>query len=79
MSLRLLLHAVEVRGIYSSNMYLPPTGAPIRISRRLTRDNGGILQDERHSYEKCQYEDFKRRVAKMDELRAKKGGRSGLN
>ncbi|MCJ1451342.1 hypothetical protein MMC28_001678 [Mycoblastus sanguinarius] len=30
--------------------------------------------DERHSYEKCQYEEFKKRVAKMDELRAAKGG-----
>ncbi|KAJ9632185.1 hypothetical protein H2203_000588 [Taxawa tesnikishii (nom. ined.)] len=31
-------------------------------------------QNERHSYEKCQYEEFKKRVAKMDELRAAKGG-----
>ena len=31
-------------------------------------------QNERHSYEKCQYEEFKLRVAKMDELRAAKGG-----
>ncbi|RDW86908.1 N-alkane-inducible cytochrome P450 [Aspergillus mulundensis] len=29
-------------------------------------------EDERHSYEKCQYEEFKKRVAKMDELRAAK-------
>ncbi|KAH0612529.1 uncharacterized protein LAJ45_00246 [Morchella importuna] len=36
-------------------------------------------EDERHSYEKCQYIEFKRRVAKMDELKAEKGGRSGLN
>jgi hypothetical protein len=28
------------------------------------------LQDERHSYEKCQYDEFKKRVKKMDELRA---------
>ncbi|KAG2019358.1 hypothetical protein GB937_005272 [Aspergillus fischeri] len=33
-----------------------------------------LLQDERHSYEKCQYEEFKKRVAKMDELRAAKNG-----
>ena len=33
-----------------------------------------IVQTERHSYEKCQYEEFKKRVAKMDELRAAKGG-----
>lgn len=31
-------------------------------------------QNERHTYEKCQYEEFKLRVAKMDELRAAKGG-----
>ncbi|KAI0804198.1 NADH-ubiquinone oxidoreductase B18 subunit-domain-containing protein [Xylaria sp. FL0064] len=31
-------------------------------------------EDERHSYEKCQYEEFKKRVAKMDELRASKDG-----
>lgn len=28
------------------------------------------LQDERHSYEKCQYEEFKKRVVKLDEFRA---------
>lgn len=31
-------------------------------------------QDERHSYEKCQYEEFKLRVKKMDEMREAKGG-----
>ncbi|PYH48674.1 NADH dehydrogenase [ubiquinone] 1 beta subcomplex subunit 7 [Aspergillus saccharolyticus JOP 1030-1] len=31
-------------------------------------------EDERHSYEKCQYEEFKKRVAKMEELRAAKDG-----
>ena len=31
-------------------------------------------QTERHSYEKCQYLEFKKRVAKMDELRAAKNG-----
>ncbi|KAH7132285.1 NADH-ubiquinone oxidoreductase-like protein B18 subunit [Dendryphion nanum] len=31
-------------------------------------------EDERHSYEKCQYVEFKERVKKMDELRASKGG-----
>nr|POF11595.1 nadh dehydrogenase [ubiquinone] 1 beta subcomplex subunit 7 [Quercus suber] len=30
--------------------------------------------DERHSYEKCQYEEFKLRVKKMDEIREAKGG-----
>ncbi|ATZ56767.1 hypothetical protein BCIN_14g00100 [Botrytis cinerea B05.10] len=34
-------------------------------------------EQERHSYEKCQYDEFKKRVAKMDELReAKDGARS---
>lgn len=32
-------------------------------------------QDERHSYEKCQYVEFKKRVAKMNELRAAKDGK----
>ncbi|KAF2122801.1 NADH-ubiquinone oxidoreductase B18 subunit-domain-containing protein [Lophiotrema nucula] len=31
-------------------------------------------EDERHSYEKCQYEEFKVRVKKMEELRAAKNG-----
>ncbi|KAI1747802.1 NADH-ubiquinone oxidoreductase B18 subunit-domain-containing protein [Xylaria castorea] len=31
-------------------------------------------EDERHSYEKCQYEEFKKRVVKMNELRAAKDG-----
>ncbi|KAK2745309.1 hypothetical protein FQN55_006213 [Onygenales sp. PD_40] len=31
-------------------------------------------ENERHTYEKCQYEEFKLRVAKMDELRAAKNG-----
>ncbi|PSN66129.1 hypothetical protein BS50DRAFT_677409 [Corynespora cassiicola Philippines] len=31
-------------------------------------------ENERHSYEKCQYEEFKLRVAKMEELRAAKNG-----
>ncbi|KAF2470225.1 NADH-ubiquinone oxidoreductase-like protein B18 subunit [Lindgomyces ingoldianus] len=31
-------------------------------------------EDERHSYEKCQYVEFKQRVAKMEELRAAKAG-----
>ena len=33
---------------------------------------GEIVQTERHTYEKCQYEEFKKRVAKMDEMRAAK-------
>ncbi|ELQ44652.1 hypothetical protein OOU_Y34scaffold00071g68 [Pyricularia oryzae Y34] len=31
-------------------------------------------ENERHSYEKCQYDEFKLRVKKMDELREAKGG-----
>ncbi|KAI1501339.1 NADH-ubiquinone oxidoreductase B18 subunit-domain-containing protein [Biscogniauxia marginata] len=31
-------------------------------------------EDERHSYEKCQYVEFKKRVAKMNELREARGG-----
>jgi NADH dehydrogenase (ubiquinone) 1 beta subcomplex subunit 7 len=29
-------------------------------------------QDERHSYEKCQYDEFLKRVKKMEELKAAK-------
>lgn len=36
--------------------------------------NPPSLQIERHSYEKCQYDEFKKRVAKMNELREAKGG-----
>lgn len=49
--------------------------------RPISRVRGGncrltdyVGQNERHSYEKCQYEEFKERVKKMDELRAAKGG-----
>ncbi|EOO04184.1 putative nadh-ubiquinone oxidoreductase b18 subunit protein [Phaeoacremonium minimum UCRPA7] len=31
-------------------------------------------ENERHTYEKCQYDEFKKRVAKMNELREAKGG-----
>jgi hypothetical protein len=47
-------------------------GAPCRTAFRTTAAK--LLQDERHSYEKCQYDEFKLRVAKMDELRAAKNG-----
>jgi hypothetical protein len=33
-------------------------------------------QDERHGYEKCQYEEFMERVAKMDKIRADKAAAS---
>lgn len=37
-------------------------------------------ENERHSYEKCQYDEFMKRVRKMEELRkTKEDGRSGLN
>ncbi|KAF8467247.1 NADH-ubiquinone oxidoreductase B18 subunit-domain-containing protein [Kalaharituber pfeilii] len=35
--------------------------------------------DERHSYEKCQYDEFMKRVEKIEELRRERDGRSGLN
>ena len=42
----------------------------------MSRSTGAdkLKQDERHSYEKCQYEEFQKRVKKMDEIRAAKGG-----
>src|SRR4051812_14069350 len=48
---------------------------PIRSVRPCRADQlMRFIQDERHSHEKCQYEEFKKRVAKMDELRAAKDG-----
>jgi hypothetical protein len=44
------------------------------IPRNKFADPSPRAQDERHTYEKCQYEEFKERVKKMDELRAAKGG-----
>lgn len=49
-----------------------------RIAKRSFEGEYGWLtlkQTERHSYEKCQYDAFLERVAKMDELRAAKGGK----
>ena len=47
---------------------------PLNKCRRATFFLPWKCQDLRHAYEKCQYEEFKLRVAKMDELRAAKGG-----
>lgn len=63
----------------SARYILQPNTALRRIGAVTDVFWGAGVQDERHSYEKCQYIEFKRRVAKMDELKAEKGGRSGLN
>ncbi|PNY26758.1 NADH dehydrogenase [ubiquinone] 1 beta subcomplex subunit 7 [Tolypocladium capitatum] len=47
---------------------------PLNKCRRETWYAPWKCGDERHSYEKCQYVEFKKRVAKMDELREAKGG-----
>ncbi|KAI9162954.1 NADH dehydrogenase [ubiquinone] 1 beta subcomplex subunit 7 [Paramyrothecium foliicola] len=47
---------------------------PLNKCRRDTWYAPWKCVDERHSYEKCQYDEFKKRVAKMDELREAKGG-----
>ena len=47
---------------------------PLNKCRRETFYAPWKCGDERHSYEKCQYDEFKKRVAKMDELREAKGG-----
>ncbi|KAF7553216.1 hypothetical protein G7046_g7165 [Stylonectria norvegica] len=50
---------------------------PLNKCRRDTWYAPWKCTDERHSYEKCQYVEFKKRVAKMDELRElKEGARS---
>lgn len=41
---------------------------------RLHKQELTIPQDERHGYEKCQYDEFMERVAKMDQVREAKGG-----
>ncbi|KAJ2964166.1 hypothetical protein NQ176_g10815 [Zarea fungicola] len=47
---------------------------PLNKCRKSTWYAPWKCEDERHSYEKCQYVEFKKRVAKMDELRESKGG-----
>ncbi|KAJ4154810.1 hypothetical protein LMH87_000086 [Akanthomyces muscarius] len=50
---------------------------PLNKCRKSTWYAPWKCEDERHSYEKCQYVEFKKRVAKMDELReSKEGARS---
>ncbi|KXJ87781.1 NADH-ubiquinone oxidoreductase B18 subunit-domain-containing protein [Microdochium bolleyi] len=50
---------------------------PLNRCRKDTYYMPWKCEDERHSYEKCQYVEFKKRVAKMNELReAKDGARS---
>ncbi|KAI3553445.1 NADH-ubiquinone oxidoreductase B18 subunit [Colletotrichum abscissum] len=58
-----------------SRPYHPPlSGLPLDLS--IDPSDQSENTDERHSYEKCQYDEFKKRVAKMNELRAEKGTRS---
>lgn len=47
---------------------------PHARTRFLRTDADRGPQQERHTYEKCQYVEFKKRVAKMNELRAAKDG-----
>lgn len=42
---------------------------PLNKCRRETYFMPWSCTEERHSYEKCQYEDFKRRVKEMEELK----------
>ena len=46
----------------------------LMLSAREICISANTEQDERHSYEKCQYEEFKLRVKKMDELKAQNPG-----
>ena len=43
---------------------------PVQLNERCEFKLMGATQDERHSYEKCQYDEFKLRLKKMDELKA---------
>jgi hypothetical protein len=63
---------------------VPALEVPGTVARDLSHPRGSEacvyspetdhIQDERHSYEKCQYEEFKLRVKKMDELKAQNPG-----
>ena len=64
-----LVPALEVPGTTARDLS--------HIQRRIPRCArmfANTKQDERHSYEKCQYEEFKLRVKKMDELKAQNPG-----
>ena len=52
----------------------PPRLAILQCTSIHARVAKSHSQNERHTYEKCQYDEFKKRVAKMDEIRAAKGG-----
>ena len=65
MPIRNILPTVEVRG----TLYLRERRHTKRHANRRTAE-----QDERHSYEKCPYVEFKKRVAKMEELKAARPG-----
>jgi hypothetical protein len=75
-----ILPSLEVRGTHLPRIsaFLPVFPLPLHRSHvmncALINIFFSFIQDERHSYEKCQYEEFKKRVAKMDELRASKDG-----
>jgi len=56
--------------------YYLPWKCEVRLPNPLSYDPAELthVQNERHSYEKCQYEEFKLRVKKMEELKAEKDG-----
>lgn len=64
-----LVPALEVPGTTSGD----PSHSQ-RSALSTTENFANTKQDERHSYEKCQYEEFKLRVKKMDELKAQNPG-----
>ncbi|KAF3912562.1 hypothetical protein ABW21_db0201299 [Orbilia brochopaga] len=56
----------------------PAADAPVATNAEMSdarlplayRDRCAGLLDERHSYERCQYDEFMKRVKKMEELKA---------
>jgi hypothetical protein len=65
-------HALSLSGkLELGYIHTHPLGAN---GDAIDEQQADVEQDERHSYEKCQYVEFKKRVAKMDELRESKGG-----
>jgi hypothetical protein len=66
---RRMVPALEVPGTTTCDLSHPRT-----LEACVYRPETNHVQDERHSYEKCQYEEFKLRVKKMDELKAQNPG-----
>lgn len=48
---------------------------PLKLCRDETYSMPWQCHDERHAYEKCQYDEYQRRVAKMTRMKAEAAGK----